>query len=151
MVRWIIAVIVVLIIGVYAYVSFNNKLPDGLGVTDGLLKVCSKSPNCISTQAESNDTIHYIEPIIFVGEPKDTQLLIESYMLTQERGRIVASSFGYVHFEVKSKLIGYIDDVEFYFPEADSVVHIRSASRVGYSDMGVNRERVRKIHNLLVD
>ncbi|MBD5769876.1 DUF1499 domain-containing protein [Marinomonas colpomeniae] len=151
MVRWIIAVIVVLIIGLCVYVSFSNKLPDGLGVTDGLLKACPASPNCISTQAEPSDTIHYIEPIVFTGESKDAQLLIESYMLAKEHGRLVTSSFGYVHFEVKSQLIGYIDDVEFYFPEADSVVHVRSASRVGYSDMGVNRNRVRQIQNLLVN
>jgi uncharacterized protein (DUF1499 family) len=48
-------------------------------------------------------------------------------------------------------LVGYIDDVEFYLPEADSVVHFRSGSRVGHSDFGVNRERVRKIQDLLVN
>lgn len=64
---------------------------------------------------------------------------------------MVENSLGYAHFEVKSDLVGYIDDVEFYLPEGDSVIHIRSASRLGYSDFAINRDRVRQIKNLLVD
>jgi uncharacterized protein (DUF1499 family) len=151
MVRWIIALIVVLIVGFFIYVNVSNKLPEGLGVTDGLLKLCSSSPNCVSTQAAPEDTVHYAEPIIYTGGRKDTQLSIESYMLNKGNARIVSSTLGYVHFEMTSHLVGYIDDVEFYLPEADSVVHFRSGSRVGHSDFGVNRERVRKIQDLLVD
>lgn len=151
MVRWIFALIVVLIVGLCIYVVLQNRLPEGLGVTDGFLKPCPTSPNCVSTQAKREDTVHYAEPIVYTGERKATQLSVEFYMLNKGNARIVSSTLGYVHFEVKSRLIGYIDDVEFYFPESDKIVHLRSASRVGYSDGGVNRERVRKIRSLLVN
>lgn len=151
MVRWIFALIVVLVVGLCIYIVLSNRLPEGLGVTDGLLKSCPTSPNCVSTQAQPDDTTHYVEPIVYNGERKATQLKIESLMLTNGDARIVNSELGYVHFEVKSKLIGYIDDVEFYLPEVDSVVHFRSASRVGHSDLGVNRERFNQIKSLLVE
>ncbi|NLQ16586.1 DUF1499 domain-containing protein [Marinomonas sp. M1K-6] len=149
--RWIIALIVVFFVGFFIYVSMSNKSPEGLGITDGLLKSCPSSPNCVSTQAQSDDVAHYIEPIIYRGDRKETQLLIESSILAKGNTRIISRYLGYVHFEVKSHLVGFIDDVEFYLPEADSVIHIRSASRVGYSDFGVNRERVRQYRDLLVD
>tara|TARA_R110001606_G_scaffold39504_1_gene108879 strand:+ start:757 stop:1212 length:456 start_codon:yes stop_codon:yes gene_type:complete len=151
MVRWIIALIVVLLVGFFSYVTISNKLPEGLGVTEGELLSCPPSPNCVSTQASTEDVDHYIEPIVYTGDRMKTQLLIESFILNKGNAHLVSSTLGYVHFEVKSPLIGYIDDVEFYLPAADSVVHIRSASRIGYSDFGVNRERVRQIQSLLVD
>ena len=151
MVRWIIVMIVVVIAVFFIYVGVSNQPPEDLGVTDGLLKPCPSSPNCVSTQAAPEDMAHYSEPIIYTGDRKETQLTIESYMLSKGNARIVSSTLGYVHFEIKSRLVGYIDDVEFYLPEADSVVHFRSASRVGHSDFGVNRERVRQIQDLLVD
>lgn len=151
MVRWLFALIVIVIVGFFIYVKLGNKMPEDLGVTDGLLKPCPTSPNCVSTQASPDDMVHYVEPIIYTGDRKATQLKIESSMLSKGRVRIVSSILGYVHFEVKSPFVGYIDDVELYFPEGDSVVHLRSASRVGYSDFGVNRERVRQITDLLVN
>ncbi|MBR7888645.1 DUF1499 domain-containing protein [Marinomonas sp. A79] len=151
MIRWVLALLVVLVIGFFIYINVNNKLPEGLGVTDGLLKACPPSPNCVSTQAAPDDAEHYMEPIIYQGDAKDVQLAIESYMLSKNNARIVTQSLGYVHFEVTSRLIGYVDDVEFYFPEADSVVHVRSASRVGYSDLGVNRARMVEIQALLAN
>ncbi|MGO2353106.1 MAG: DUF1499 domain-containing protein [Marinomonas foliarum] len=151
MVRWIIGLVVALVIGFGIYVSIGNKLPEGLGLTDGFLKACPSSPNCVSTQASEDDEVHYAEPIIYTSDRKSAQLAIESYLLGQGSTRIIASTLGYVHFEVKSSLIGYVDDVEVYLPDADSVIHVRSASRVGYSDFGVNRDRVRQMKELLVD
>jgi len=150
MVRWIFALVVALVIGLCIYVVLSNRLPEGLGVVDGQLNSCPTSPNCVSTQADPEDATHYVEPIVYSGDRKATQLKIESLMLTSSNVRIVSSELGYVHFEVKSKLIGYIDDVEFYLPEADSVVHFRSASRVGHSDLGVNRERFNQINSLII-
>ena len=151
MVRWIVALIVVLFVGFFVYVNISNKLPEGLGLTDGELMPCPSSPNCVSTQASPENVEHYAEPIVYTGDRMKTQLLIESFILNNGNAHLVSSTLGYVHFEVKSPLVGYIDDVEFYLPAADSVVHVRSASRVGYSDFGTNRERVRQIQSLLVD
>ncbi|KZN12883.1 DUF1499 domain-containing protein [Marinomonas sp. TW1] len=150
MVRWMILLVVVLLAGFFVYVTMNNQMPEGLGVTNGQLKLCSSSPNCISTQTDQTDEVHFAEPLVYSGNRQDVQLRIEAYML-QQGAKLVDHSLGYAHFEVESDIVGYIDDVEFYLPKSDSVVHIRSASRVGYSDFGINRDRVRQIQNLLVD
>ncbi|WP_245546235.1 DUF1499 domain-containing protein [Marinomonas posidonica] len=145
-----IVLIVVLLAGFFVYVKMNNQMPEGLGVTDGQLKPCSSAPNCVSTQADQTDDVHYADPVVYSGGRQDMQLRIEAYMLRQG-AKLVDNSLGYAHFEVESDIVGYIDDIEFYLPESDSVVHIRSSSRIGYSDFGVNRDRVRQIQNLLVD
>ena len=149
MVRWILAVVVILIAAICIYVFISNKMPKGLGVTEGFFKECPSSPNCVSSQTSPDDASHYAPPIAYTGERKDVQLLIESYFLNQGNARVVSSSLGYAHIEVKSKLIGYIDDLELYLPEEGGVLHFRSASRVGYSDRGVNRARIEEIQTLL--
>ncbi|MGO3345223.1 MAG: DUF1499 domain-containing protein [Marinomonas sp.] len=151
MVKWISLFVIVLVIGFFAYVKINNQLPEDLGVTAGLLKPCPTSPNCVSSQAEKSDEGHYIAPIIYHNNRMDTQLAIESYFLDLGNAHIITSQLGYVHVQVKTAWLGFIDDLEFYLPEADSVVHIRSASRVGYSDLDVNRERIKKLKRYLTN
>ncbi|REG82982.1 DUF1499 domain-containing protein [Marinomonas pollencensis] len=151
MVRWISLFVVVLVIGFFVYIKINNRPPEDLGVTAGVFNPCPTTPNCVSSQADKADAEHYIAPLIYRGSRKDTQLDIESYFLDQGNAKIVNSQLGYVHIEVASAWFGYIDDVEFYLPEADSVVHVRSASRVGYSDLDVNRQRIEKLKDHLKD
>lgn len=150
MVRWIIVLVIALAIGLFVYVDINNKEPKDLGVSEGLLKPCPTTPNCVSSQADPEDNVHYVEPIIYHGDRKDMQLKLESYFLQQGNAQILSSQLGYVHLAVKSAIFGFVDDVEFYLPESDSVVHVRSASRVGYSDLEGNRQRVRQVRDLLV-
>lgn len=151
MVRWIALIVVVLVIGCFTYVKMNNRLPEDLGVTAGLLKPCPTSPNCVSSQAEPADSQHYIAPLAYHGNRMDTQLAIESYFLDQGNAQIITSQLGYVHLQVKSAILGFIDDVEFYLPDGDSAVQVRSASRVGYSDLGVNRARIEALRKHLAN
>lgn len=151
MVRWMFAVVIAMLLGFVVYVNFNNGVPEGLGITDGMLAPCPDMPNCVSSQASSDDAEHYVEPIVYRGDTMDVQLMVEHYILEANDARVLESRLGYSHIEVSSPLLGFNDDVELYFPEADSVMHVRSASRVGYDDLGVNRERVRQIRELLVD
>lgn len=151
MVRWILVVIIAMLIGFFVYVEMNNEMPQDLGVNEGLLLPCPDTPNCVSSQADTADEEHYVEPILYRGGVKEAQLAVEQLFLAQPNTRIVDSRLGYSHIVVDSRLFGFTDDVELYFPEADSVMHIRSASRVGYDDLGVNQERVRQIRDLLVD
>lgn len=81
MVRWILVLIVVLVVGFFGYVKLNNHMPEGLGVTNGQLKACPESPNCVSTQADPADEEHYAEPVVYLGARKDMQLRIEALML----------------------------------------------------------------------
>ncbi|WP_082856503.1 DUF1499 domain-containing protein [Marinomonas atlantica] len=151
MVRWILVVVIAMLIGFFVYVDMNNGVPENLGVNDGLLAPCPDMPNCVSSQASVDDAQHFVEPIIYRSNVKDAQLTIEQSLLEGGRARLIESRLGYSHFEVSSDFFGFKDDLEVYFPEADSVMHIRSASRVGYDDLNVNRERVRQIRDLLVD
>ncbi|MBM6551297.1 DUF1499 domain-containing protein [Marinomonas ostreistagni] len=151
MVRWMFVVVIAMLLGFIVYVSLNNGVPEGLGVNEGNLAPCPAMPNCVSSQASTEDTEHYVEPIIYRGDAMETQLKVEQFILDATDARILDSQLGYSHIEISSPLLGFNDDLELYFPEADSVIHVRSASRVGYDDLGANRERVRQIRELLVD
>ncbi|MEO1134470.1 MAG: DUF1499 domain-containing protein, partial [Cyanobacteria bacterium J06639_1] len=62
-----------------------------------------------------------------------------------EQTKVVERGDRYLYAEFTSKLMGFVDDVEFYADEAASVIHVRSASRLGKSDLGVNRKRIEAI------
>lgn len=149
MIRWAMLFILILFVGFLVYIDLNNDRPSNLGVTDGLFVPCPMSPNCVSSQAPITDGDHFTEPLMHDGDLIQSQLMIEKYFLQLGNHTVVTSQLGYVHIEAKSKVFGFIDDIELYWPEADSVIHIRSASRVGYSDMNVNRQRVEQLRQAL--
>lgn len=150
MMRWLLLLLISLLVAAFVYININNDTPENLGVTNGSFLACPESPNCVSSQSDVSDEKHYIEAISYqVSRPK-MQLALEKYLLSTSKYRIVKSELGYLHTEVKSDLIGFIDDVEFYLPKDENVIHIRSASRVGFSDFDVNRNRVRQISAALV-
>ena len=110
------------------------------------LTPCPSSPNCVSSQ--SLDRKHAIEPLRYSGSRDDARQRMLAVLNSLERVRIVQSENDYVHAEFRSRLFGFIDDVELYFAEEDGLIHVRSASRVGYSDLGANRKRVERIRRM---
>ncbi|OKH21004.1 hypothetical protein NIES593_17205 [Hydrococcus rivularis NIES-593] len=118
--------------------NFSGKRPTNLGVKDGKLAPCPGSPNCVNTQ--SQDPKSKIAPLPPVAIA-DLRKVIES----MERTTIIEQTDNYLYAEFKSKLMGFVDDVEFYFDPNENVIHVRSASRLGQSDLGVNRKRVEEI------
>ena len=111
--------------------------------TKGGLTPCPKSPNCVSSQAE--DSKHAIAPILYSGHRADALARMKKVLGEMNRIKIVLEKDDYLHAEARSLIFRFVDDVAFYFPEDAKVIHVRSASRVGYSDMGVNRKRVDEI------
>ncbi|MCA0969739.1 DUF1499 domain-containing protein [Halobacillus litoralis] len=111
-----------------------------IGVKDGRLAECPSSPNCVSTQAE--DESKKMDPLVFSGDLTQSKKLVKEVLGEMERTSIEDDSQHYIHAIVKSKILRFKDDVEFYFDEQQKLIHYRSASRVGYSDMGVNRKRM---------
>jgi uncharacterized protein (DUF1499 family) len=107
------------------------------------LKTCPKSPNCVSSQ--SADSEHAIAPIGYNGHRAEAITQMKKVLVGMKRTKIVAEKDDYLHAEAKSLIFRFVDDVEFYFPEDTPVIHVRSASRTGYSDLGVNRKRVEEI------
>ena len=120
--------------------------PDGLGVTAGKLAVCPDSPNCVSSQSTDED--HRVAPIAFTGDAKTAFERLKKIVRALPRCTVVKNEDRYVHAEVRSFLFRFVDDLELHLDSAAGVIHLRSASRLGHSDLGVNRKRVETIRNL---
>jgi uncharacterized protein (DUF1499 family) len=112
------------------------------GAGDADLPPCPSSPNCVSSR--DPDPARRVDPIPFRGTTKEARGAIESVVRSFPRATIVASSGSMVRAEFRTKL-GFVDDVEFRIDEAAGVIHVRSASRTGYWDFGVNRRRVEAV------
>jgi len=126
--------------------SCGGNMSDNLGVTGNRLAPCPKSPNCVSS-ISGEDKDHAIAPLTYT-EPfaKARQRLLNT-IRSMKRTTIITEDERYIHAEFRSGLFRFVDDVEFYFDDQASIIHVRSASRVGYSDLGVNRKRVEEIRN----
>jgi uncharacterized protein (DUF1499 family) len=125
------------------------KRPDNLGVSEGRLTPCKRTPNCVSSQADRSDAEHYIAPLSFKGATAEAMVAAKRAIESMERSKIVHHEPGYIYAEFSSKLLGFVDDVELLFDEKAGVFHVRSASRLGRRDFGVNRERVETLRRLL--
>jgi len=121
---------------------FAGKRPINLGISSGKLAPCPDTPNCVSSQ--SNDSEHSIKPLPYVAIAE-----IKKVVENMERTTIIEESENYLYAEFKSKLMGFVDDVEFHKDDINQVVNVRSASRLGKSDLGVNRKRVEAIREKL--
>ena len=121
----------------------SGKRPQGLGVTNGQLKAPPPSPNAVSSQATGG--YHQIAPLQYRSTPEQAMKALKSIIESTPNTRIVEFKPGYLYAEYTSALLGFVDDVEFYFPAGAHIIHVRSASRLGYSDLGVNRKRIEAI------
>jgi uncharacterized protein (DUF1499 family) len=124
---------------------FAGTRPTNLGVAEGRLAAPKKSPNCVSSQADPADAEHYIAPIKFSGSPVEAIATLRRIVDGAGRTRVVKHEGNYLYAEYKSKLMGFVDDVEFHASEKEGVIHVRSASRLGRRDFGVNRMRIESI------
>jgi uncharacterized protein (DUF1499 family) len=137
--------VTVLIVGALTMLSVFSGKPANLGVVDGRLAVCPASPNCVSTQAE--DAGHRMKPIPFTGSAGDAMQHVKDLLSKMPRTKIVTVADHYLHVEFRSSFFRFVDDVEFLIDPEGQLIHFRSASRVGYSDLGVNRRRMEQIRN----
>ncbi|WP_041277741.1 DUF1499 domain-containing protein [Desulfotalea psychrophila] len=114
-----------------------------LGIKNGELTPCPKTPNCVNSQAVGEK--HYIQPIRYAGTRQEMRVRLLQILEAEKRTNILTVQEDYVRVEFTSALFRFVDDVEFYFPEEQSgetVIYVRSASRLGYSDLGANRKRI---------
>ena len=128
--------------------------PTDLGVHDGRLKPPSKTPNSVSSQASlypDHPERDYadIAPLPLKGEPEATLDRIATIIESMEGGKVIKREPGYLYTQFTTRLMKYVDDVEFWFDPDAKVIHIRSASRLGSSDLGVNRKRIDSIREKL--
>ncbi len=132
--------------------SFSGKQPTNLGVKAGKLTACPNTPNCVCSQAASADAEHYIAPIAYKLPPADAMAKLKSVIESMDRTKIISETGDYLYAEFTSALMGYVDDVEFYLDSTTpGQFQVRSASRLGQSDLGVNRKRVEAIRAKLAE
>jgi len=105
----------------------------------GPMADCLDGPHCVSSQATDPD--RHIEPLTYTGPAAVAEQALLAELEALPRTRVVTHEAGYVHAEVTSAIMRYVDDVEFLFV-TDQRIDVRSSSRIGYYDFGVNRERV---------
>ena len=106
------------------------------------LKICGNKPNCVCS-LDSREEFN-INPIITKLDLEE----IERRILSLPRVKLVEKENNYLHFVFISLIFRFKDDLEIYLGDSGKL-HIRSSSRVGYSDLGVNRNRVESLRKLL--
>jgi uncharacterized protein (DUF1499 family) len=114
-------------------------------LVDGKLRACPDSPNCVSSESDSASS--RIEPLTFQGRPEKAWSDLKE-TVRELGGKIQEEHEGYLWATFTSRVFRFVDDVEFRMVSTEDIVHVRSASRVGYSDLGVNRRRVEKLRTL---
>ena len=125
---------------------FSGTRPDNLGVHDGRLAPPKRTPNNVSSQADRNaDAEHCIEPLRYQGDARKAWESLLRIVNGMPRVRLVQSEPNYLYAEFTTKLMGFVDDAEFYLDDKAGVIHVRSASRLGHGDHGVNRGRIEYI------
>lgn len=122
---------------------FAVSRPDGLGVHEGRLKPAPPTPNCVNSQSTEGYSV--IAPFAYTGEGKEALMRLNALISSMTSARVIEFRPNYLYAEFSSKWLGFVDDVEFYLDEADRHIQVRSASRLGGKDFGVNRKRVESI------
>jgi uncharacterized protein (DUF1499 family) len=119
--------------------------PPKAQLVDGKLRACPNSPNCVSS--EGDGTSLRIEPLRFQSSPEKAWGDLKE-TIREMGGKIEEEHDGYLWATFTSRVFRFVDDVEFRMVSIDGIIHVRSGSRVGYSDLGVNRRRIEKLRTL---
>ena len=121
-----------------------------LGLNNGQFSNCPSSPNCVNSQ--STNEKQAVKPILFEGNVEQAKANLVKVLGEMKRTKVIVAEDNYIHAEFTSALFRFVDDIEFYFPETEenqTSIQVRSASRTGHSDFGVNRKRVELFRSLL--
>ena len=116
------------------------------GYRDGQLASCPARPNCVCSQ--STAVRHAIDPLVLPGDMVNPMGHLLEIVQQLPRVRLLSQEEHYLHLEVRTSWFRFVDDVEFYWDQEASCIHVRSASRIGYSDLGTNRRRIERIRRL---
>lgn len=129
---------------IIARVSQNGQAP---GITDGRLAQCPATPNCVCSEYD-DDRAHFIEPLELPAETAMALARVRAAIIEQG-GTILSERADYLAATYTTPLLGFVDDLEVRIDAAEGLAQVRSASRVGHSDLGANRKRVERLRELL--
>ena len=108
------------------------------GLVDGRLRPCQLDTNCVRTEGDAAAAMRYLDAT-------EARRRLDVILASVSRLRVVERRDDYVHAEVRSRLWGFVDDLEFRFDDAAGLLYARSAARLGRSDLGVNRQRLDRL------
>lgn len=117
-----------------------------VGIINGKLHPCPKSPKCISSQ--SSDKKNKLEPINYDTPLEEAKSKIQTITKSFKRSKLITETENYLYFEFRTAFWKFVDDVEFLFNDAEKTIHFRSSARFGYYDWRVNRSRMKKIKQI---
>lgn len=128
----------------------SGTMPQELGVADGRLRPPSRTPNSVSSQAllypgHSQKDYANIAPLTYTGDGDTAMARLTALLQQSERTVVVRQEPGYIYAQCTTALLKFTDDLEFWLDRPNSVIQVRSASRLGKNDLGVNRARVESI------
>ena len=138
--------LLLLLLGI-ALVSCSGNSSSKLGISDSGLAPCPSSPNCVSS--DSQDNAHHVKPFQLTVPPEEAWHAVRKLVSKLPRTQIVSERPDYIHAECRSAVFGFVDDLEMNLRPAQGIIAVRSASRLGYSDFGVNRRRIETLRSSL--
>lgn len=145
---------VLLLVAAGQFGALRGQAPDDLGVNGGKLKRPSRTPNSVSSQADlwpDHPQREYarVAPLALTGSGPATIAALKALLASWPGATVVTARDDYLHVQFQTRVLKFVDDAEFWFDPAAGVVQVRSASRLGRKDFGVNRERVEAIRSAL--
>lgn len=149
----VVVVVALLVLAAGQLGLFKGRMPDDLGVRDGRLKPPSRTENSVSSQASlhQGDGARYaqIEPLRYTGDGAAALTKVGRIAMAMPGARIMQSAPDYLYVQFHTRWLKFVDDAEFWVDPAGDVIHVRSASRLGRKDFGVNRARIEAIREQL--
>jgi uncharacterized protein (DUF1499 family) len=139
--------LVIALLFVMPFFSCTGTRPTNLGVHDARLAPCPSSPNCVSS--DDSDPPHQIPPFRLAVPVVEGWRAARAAVLDLPRTKVITETDNYLHAECSSAFFGFVDDLELHLRTSQGLIAIRSAARLGYSDLGVNRKRVEQLRALL--
>lgn len=126
---------------------FLRGQPRNIGLLNGRLNACPSSPNCVCSDAQAGR--HAIDPLHLSVDPAKAWSAAVETVRTTARTRIITETGNYLHAEYASGFFGFVDDLELHLRPDERIIAVRSASRLGYADFGVNRARIENLRAML--
>lgn len=142
-----VTIIIVLSVALLFILGKYSQKGQAVGLVNGSLSRCPEKPNCVCSEY-TDDNSHYIEPVSDVENAARQTMEKAASAIQEMNGKIQHTKEHYISATFTSSFFGFVDDLEIRFDTDQGIMHIRSASRVGYGDGGVNRKRVEEFRQL---